>query len=329
MDDGLQEGAPVTAQAEVGAPLFSIVMAAYNAAGTIEMAIDSARAQTFGDFELIIIDDGSSDATGEIIDRLAVEDPRLVVHHQANAGANTTRNRAIAAARGEYVTFLDTDDLKLPSYLEAVRETMADESVGLAYTDSYVMDHEHRRIHRSTVLAAHGRLAPPPDDTEAFLAQLIESCFIPFTATTVRRSVLEQVGAFEPRLAGTDDWELWIRIVASGARAVRVPGTLAVMGRVRGQISGDRVVMQQNLQKMFEIIAEEFDLPDAIRLRTRELAARAGAEAGRPPGPAPSRLADTLSDLAQHVTWVRAWRLRHPPDISAAFPGLRRVARPR
>lgn len=319
----------MTAQAEVGAPLFSIVMAAYNAAGTIEMAIDSARAQTLGDFELIVIDDGSSDDTGRIIDRLAAEDPRLVVRHQANAGANATRNRAIAAARGEYVTFLDTDDLKLPTYLERVAEAMEDESVGLAFSDSYVMDHEHRRIHRSTVLAAHGRLAPPPDDTEAFLAQLIESCFIPFTATTVRRSVLEEVGAFEPRLAGTDDWELWIRIVASGTRVVRVPGTLAVMGRLRGQISGDRAVMQRNLHAMFGIIADEFDLPEPIRLRTRELADRAGDEAARPAAPPPGRLADALSDLAQNVTWVRAWRLRHPPDIAAAFPDLRRAGRPR
>jgi glycosyltransferase involved in cell wall biosynthesis len=328
MHEGLQEGAPAMAQADVGAPLFSIVMAAYNAADTIEMAIGSARAQTLGDFELIIIDDGSSDATGEIIDRLAAEDPRLTVHHQANAGANTTRNRAIAAARGEYVTFLDTDDLKLPSYLERVREAMADESVGLAYSDSYVMDYEHRRIHRSTVLSAHGRLAPPPDETEALLAQLLESCFIPFTATTVRRSVLDEVGAFEPRLAGTDDWELWIRIVSSGTRVVRVPGTLAVMGRVRGQISGDRAVMQSNLHKMFGIIAEEFDIPEAIRLRARERAAEAEANAARPFSHSQGRLTDTLSDLAQHVTWVRAWRLRHPPDIAAAFPGLRRVARP-
>ena len=263
-------------------------MAAYNAADMIEMAIASARAQTLGDFELIIIDDGSTDATAQIIDRVAAEDPRLRVFHQENAGANATRNRAIAAARGEYVTFLDTDDLKLPGYLERAHEAMRDPSVGLAYSDSYVLDHETRRIHRSTILAAHGRLEEPPADTEAFLAQLVESCFIPFTATTVRRSVLEEVGAFEPRIAGTDDWELWIRIVASGARAVRVPGTLAVMGRVEGQISGDRAVMQRNLRAMFALVADEAPLSD-VDSRARARTCRPGGGRGLPPAGARPR----------------------------------------
>ena len=97
---------------------------------------------------------------------------------------------------------------------------------------------------------------------------------------------------------------------------------------MRGQISGDRAVMQRNLHMMFGIIADEFDVPESIRLRARELAAKAEADAARPPTPSSGRLADALSDLAQHVTWVRAWRLRHPPDIAAAFPGLRRAGRP-
>lgn len=314
-----------TADDAVGAaaPAFSIVMAAYDAADTIELAIRSALSQTMGDFELIVIDDGSKDATGAIIDRLAAEDPRIRAVHQENAGANATRNRALAMARGEHVTFLDTDDLKLPSYLERVHEAMSDPAVGLVWCDAYILDHANGRIHRSTILEAHGRTAEPPAGRDALLGQLIESCFLPFTATTVRRSVLEEAGPFDARLAGTDDWELWFRIVATGARAVRIPGVLAVMGRVEGQISGKRDVMLRDRRAMFAIVADELDVPDAVRVRAREMMTATDAEMSRPLPDPPGRLEGTLRDLAQRVTWMRHWRLRRPGEVATAYGRLR------
>lgn len=309
-------------------PLFSIVMAAYNAADTIEEAIASARAQTLGDFELIVIDDGSTDRTPAILDQLGREDPRLRVIHQANAGANPTRNRALAAARGEFVTFLDSDDLKLPTYLEAVYETMgSDPAVGLAYSDCYVLEDRHRRIRRSTVLGAYGQTAGPPEGAEALLGRLIEGCFIPFSATTVRRSALEAVGPFDPRLAGTDDWELWIRIIASGVDVRRVPGALAVMRRVEGQISGNHEVMLRNDHAMFTIVADELDLPEPVRARARQRAAEAEARLAAGVARVPERqggLRSALSDLKERITWVRSWRVRYPRELAAAFPRLRR-----
>jgi glycosyltransferase involved in cell wall biosynthesis len=101
----------------VSEPVFSLIMAAYNAADVIHAAIGSALRQTLTDFELIVVDDGSTDGTGEIVAALAAQDPRIRLLTQANAGANATRNRAISEARGRYVTFLDSDDLKLPGYL--------------------------------------------------------------------------------------------------------------------------------------------------------------------------------------------------------------------
>lgn len=309
-------------------PLFSIIMAAYNAEDTIEEAVSSARSQTLGDFELIVIDDGSTDRTPSILDQLAREDARLRVIHQANAGANPTRNRALAAARGEFVTFLDSDDLKLPTYLEAVREQMgADPSIGLAYSDCYVLEDRHRRIRRSTVLGAYRVTGPAPSGVEALLGRLIEGCFIPFSATTVRRSVIEAAGAFDPRIAGTDDWELWIRIIASGVGVVRVPGTLAVMRRVEGQISGNRAVMLRNNHLMFTIIADDLGVPASVRERARERAmeaeAQLAAEGETVPAPE-SGLRATLRQWKERVTWIRSWRLRHPRELAAAFPRLRR-----
>lgn len=99
-------------------PKVSIVIPAYNAGPHIEAAIASVEAQTFQDWELLIVDDGSTDGTGAILDRLS--NPRIRVFHQANAGVSAARNVGLDAARGEYVTFLDADD-RLPSEALAIR----------------------------------------------------------------------------------------------------------------------------------------------------------------------------------------------------------------
>lgn len=94
----------------------SIVTPAYNAAASIEAAVASVQAQTLTDWELLIVNDGSTDGTGAILDRL--DDPRIRVFHQANAGASAARNRGLEVATGTYVTFLDADDILPPNALE-------------------------------------------------------------------------------------------------------------------------------------------------------------------------------------------------------------------
>ena len=99
-------------------PLVSIVMPAYNAAAYIGEAVDSVLAQTWTNWELIVVDDGSTDGTGEYLDSLT--DPRIQVIHQLNHGVSAARNTALDVAKGEFITFLDADDL-LPSSSLAVR----------------------------------------------------------------------------------------------------------------------------------------------------------------------------------------------------------------
>ncbi len=318
-------------------PLFSIITAAYNASDTIGEAIGSAQRQTLGDFELIVIDDGSRDATAALVERIAGGDPRIRLHRQANAGANATRNRAIAAARGRYVTFLDSDDLKMPDYLEGAAAALeADPLAGLAFSDSYILDDDTRRIHRSTFMGALGDYEDLPLDPEAFLTRLLEKCFIPFTATTLRRSVLEEIGAFDPRLAGTDDYELWMRVVAAGHRAVRIPGVRSIMRRRAGQISGDLPVMWSNLRDTYLVVADEFEVSDAIRAGARSraealepviAAARETAALRRARGPL-ARLAAGVWSWRTAVTWPRSWHPRLPADVARAFPDLRRRTPP-
>lgn len=99
--------------------MVSIVMPAYNAAGTIRLSVESVLAQTVSDWELIVIDDGSSDDTAEILAQMAARDRRIrFLQNERNSGASYTRNRAVALAEGEWIAFLDSDDLWHPQKLE-------------------------------------------------------------------------------------------------------------------------------------------------------------------------------------------------------------------
>ena len=194
------------------------------------------------------------------------------------------------------------------------------------------IDDGTRRIYRRTFMEAAGPYDPPPRERVEFMEKLLETCFIPFSATTLRRSVIEEIGGFDPRLAGTDDYELWLRVLARGYGAVRAPGTLAVMRRRTGQISGDLPVMWRNLRQAYLLVAEEFDIPESVRLRARRRAdqllpaiadAERRAAESRDMG-ATGRAFHSAWSLRMKLTWVRHWRVRPPEDIAAVFPDLRR-----
>ncbi len=114
-------------------PHISIITPVYNVEKYIHRCIDSILSQTFSDFELILVDDGSPDASGAICEEYAVKDDRIVVLHQQNRGQAAARNRALDVARGEYIAFVDSDDWVHPQFLEVlyrnIRETQADVSV--------------------------------------------------------------------------------------------------------------------------------------------------------------------------------------------------------
>ena len=130
-----------TERVKVADPLHSVIVPAYNAGETIGQAISSVIAQTSPSFEVVVVDDGSRDATPELLRRMAQEDSRLRVVRQENAGPSAARNVAIERAAGTYLTFLDSDDLLLPSYLETMGAMLgADAEIGLAHARAWVLD---------------------------------------------------------------------------------------------------------------------------------------------------------------------------------------------
>src|SRR3954469_19019520 len=146
------------------APRISVVMPAYQAERTIGAAVSSVLSQTEADLELVVVDDGSTDATGAI----AQAHPGVRVVHQENAGVAEARNRGIAEARGELVTFCDADDILLPRHVEALLDMWERRGGGIATSNCYWLFeggiHPSRRRYKGGFPAPERQRLPLPQD---------------------------------------------------------------------------------------------------------------------------------------------------------------------
>jgi glycosyltransferase involved in cell wall biosynthesis len=311
-------------------PTFSVVIPAYNATPTIGSAIGSVLAQTRGDFELIVADDGSTDGTPDAVESIGAEDGRVRLIRQQNQGASVARNAGIGLARGEFVSFLDSDDLWMPGYLAGVSAALeADQGAGFAYTDAWVLHDGTKRICRQTELER--RPAPPPDASlEEVMAKLTENNFVMMSSATIRRRIIEEVGTFDTSLRSAEDYDLWLRIVAAGYRPVQAPGRLLIQRDRFGSQSKDELAMVRGLQEALRRVAEEYEVPAATRDMAKERIRLFDRYAR------PATLRDRLLTAAYflRIRLVRfvnkIWPDRYlhskpPPEIAAAFPDLTKV----
>jgi GT2 family glycosyltransferase len=300
-------------------PTFSVVMPAYNAADTVADAISSVLAQTDEDFELIVVDDGSTDGTSSEVGRFA-RDSRVRYVRQANAGLAATRNRALADAKGRYASFLDSDDLLMPSYLATMRATLESApDVAFADCDFWILDDSSGRI---STWPLGGIVLP--EDPHALMRLVLRRNVLHYGAT-VRMSVLREAGYFNPSLPACEDVELWLRILAYGHAAVRAPGRLAVYRSRSGSLSTKATLMTQSLSAVYRLVAEEYDVPDSIRrladTRRREEERRLAALTGeRRLGASALSLRRKLAPL-RRLLQARA-RREIPTEVATAFPKL-------
>jgi glycosyltransferase involved in cell wall biosynthesis len=313
----------------VTVPTFSVVMAAYNASRTIGSAIGSVLAQTRDDFELIVVDDGSSDDTVARVE--AVRDPRVAVIAQANTGPAGARNAGIEAARGRFVSMIDSDDLWLPTYLEAFGGALEDAQpeAGFAYGDAWALEDTTRRIRRGTAMSRQQPPDPPPVEAERFLLELIRRNFV-FTATTVRRDVLAELGAYDASLQTGEDYELWLRIVANGYRAVRVPGLHAIIRDRPGSLSHDDLSMLEGQRDVYRRILDSYPVTEEAKGLARQQLDRyeAAVEEFRRGGR--SRRLRTaaraaLGSARRRLLARRRYLPEPPPEVARAFPDLTSV----
>jgi len=195
----------------------SIVIPAHNAEETIAETLQSLLAQTFADWEAIVVDDGSTDQTVEAARRFASRDSRIRVASQSNMGVSAARNTGIRLAQSEWLLFLDADDWIAPQHLEKMFSVLE-------------ADSKLDAVHCGWALVA-------PDGT--FISQdfcpQIENLFTLFArkcafvihACIIRRSLVETIGLFDPSLKACEDWDLWQRVTRTGAHFEAVSEVLA------------------------------------------------------------------------------------------------------
>ncbi len=298
---------------------FSVVIAAYNAADTLEEAIRSVLAQTRQDFEVIVVNDGSSDATAAIAGGFSA-DGRVQVCSQENAGPSAARNRGIAAAKGKYVSMLDSDDLWLPDYLEQMGSALdEDPHAGFAYTDAWVLEDVSGRFLKETT-ASLRRHPPTPISDEQFIAALLRHNFV-HNSVTVRRSVLEQVGGYKTDLSHGEDYELWLRIAISGFGAVRVAQPLAIYRFREGSLAHDQAALDRGVRIVYQTVLERHPASPRVRAlaetRLREMNRRTRRDVS-----ARDRIRRRLDEATRGAR--ARWRLQSspPPRVAEVFPWL-------
>ena len=266
MEPGLGAG-------EAATPTFSVVIAAFNSADRIEAVIDSVLAQTRADLELIVVDDGSTDYTAEVVGRIAGADPRVRLVRQENAGTVRARNAGLALTRGSFVSFLDDDDLWLPGYLEAVGAAFgASPAVGLAHSDASVTTgpgdggegySAHDRFTRAI------RRMPAEADPETALRTLLRVNFVTTCAATVSRPALESAGDLDPAIVGCDDWDLWVRVATAGFGVARIPERLVVRRLRPDSVGADERLMARGALGVLDKFLRAGGSPRAERIARR------------------------------------------------------------
>jgi len=232
------------------APVVSIVTAAYNAAATLEETVASVRAQTRPDWELVIVDDGSTDATRAIAERLAAEDDRIRVVSQANAGTAAARNTGVRGSCAKWLCMLDADDLLLPGFLERMW--------------AFAEDHPGYDIYSptTTMLLRDGRRVPLMTGGEwrevrsvTAAVQMHESSIAQVSLVT--RATFDRVGGYRP--VYSEDYDFWLRALILGARQIQNPEPLWVYRRQEGSKT---TALVREAESILEILTDARAMPE-------------------------------------------------------------------
>jgi glycosyltransferase involved in cell wall biosynthesis len=219
----------------VMSPAVSVVMAAYNVEPFIGGAIDSVRSQTFQDFELIIVDDGSTDGTAGVVQRHADQDPRVRLLQQPNQGLSTARNHALEHSRGRYIAILDSDDAWVPTFLQAQVAILEERhDVDIVTANAWFLGG-----------ALNGQPAGPVPDPrpDPDLEQLLRDETSVFIMSVFRRGVYERIGGFDEAFRSNEDYDFWIRAAVAGFRFARNATPAGYYRRRDNSLSADELRM--------------------------------------------------------------------------------------
>jgi teichuronic acid biosynthesis glycosyltransferase TuaG len=192
--------------------LISVITPAYNAEQHVARTIASVQRQTYANWEMIVVDDGSADRTQQIVQKIAREDERIRYIRQSNGKQGKARNTAIANASGEYLAFLDADDLWHPSKLTAQLNCLQEQKADVVFCSGWWLKDENNP--EAFPLDAPVGL----QDAVAFYTKQLQGYSIPMLSAMVKRETVLSVGGFDEdlRIQNAEDYQLWLRLSDRG-----------------------------------------------------------------------------------------------------------------
>ncbi len=295
------------------APKVSVIIPSYKTADLIAACLNSVFAQTYSDFEAIVVNDGSPD-TPELEEVLQPYMDRIVYIKQENKRAAGARNNAIRHARGEFVAFLDSDDTWMPDHLSSQMQLFAeDPSLDLVYSNGILVGNAGQECEFMEKCPSTGQAT--------FAALIMERCQVSISTVVARKRTLVDAGLFDEQLLRCDDYDMWARSAFSGARIgySRKLGARFFVGRA-GSLSQSNAKMIEGYWTILEKFKQTLPLKDAdrevVEKRAAEIRARCLVEEGK------RRLDERQFDKArEHFT--EANRTLRAARLSLVLFGLR------
>lgn len=245
-------------------PQLSVIVPAYGVAHLVGEALRSLQAQSRGDWEAIVVDDGAWDDVAGALEPFA-GDPRIRFLKTDNGGLSTARNRAMAVARADWIALLDGDDVYEPHYVQTM---LAAVERGPAI-DFLTSDATYFGADRAGQLFSHYHLQSGP----LTLGSVLRRDFNVFVGCTIRREAIRAIGGFDPGLRTAEDLDLWVRLLAAGYAGAHVPEPLVRYRRRAGSLSSDSRSMAAGTRaayrKFVDLLDARPEQEDARRILAR------------------------------------------------------------
>jgi teichuronic acid biosynthesis glycosyltransferase TuaG len=253
----------------INAPLVSVIMPAYNAAGHIQEAINSVIAQTFSNWELIIVDDGSIDETSSIIANNNDKDIRIRIFYQENGKQGKARNLGLAHARGMYIAFLDADDLWMPEKLEIQLREIKEKSVDLVFSDSYIFS-DSNVSDRSRKMNTLNQIFKGEDALRLFII----GNRIPALTVLAKKEKIHLVTGFSEKISiqNAEDYHLWLKMIIKGCVFYGSDKSLAFY-RIhdKSSTSQDKIASKQLPEVFFDLIQNNPEVKHIILIALKKI----------------------------------------------------------